>query len=46
MWCRIPIASVLLVAPFNHVWGATMYANVAAVNAQGNSVASVAGGGV
>ena len=43
--CTVPI-STLQAAPYNLVWGATVYAKVLATNAVGSSDLSVASGGV
>jgi hypothetical protein len=44
MKCSVPIA-ILRSSPFNHKWGASIFAKVMAQNAYGNSVLSLAGNG-
>jgi len=42
--CTVPV-SVLRAAPFSLEWGSSVFAKVVAINAYGDSLASVAGNG-
>ena len=42
--CTVPVTS-LRAAPFSLEWGTNVHANVAAINAYGSSITSVAGNG-